>query len=117
MRYGKALLDSTHVCMCGACREYIKTAHRLYANDMLLSLAFAILFIEIKVRLGGFADRAPELFWTHLSFAVPFLCALLLLRFKITGTKNLSLHKKIAYTSIVLFIGTAITGSMLFFSR
>ncbi|MBI5004853.1 MAG: hypothetical protein HZC04_01545 [Candidatus Lloydbacteria bacterium] len=99
-----------------SCFKYWKQGHRQYANYTLLSLAAAVLFIEMKVRLGGFADRAPELFWAHLFFAIPFLCTLLLLRFKITGTKNLLLHKKIAHTSIALFIGTAITGSMLFFN-
>ena len=97
-------------------REFLLEEHRWHANGMLWSLFIAILSIEIKVRLGEFADRAPELFWAHLSFAIPLLLSLLLLRFKITGKKNLSLHKKSAYTSIALFIGTAITGSMLFFN-
>ena len=94
----------------------LKIAHFRHANGMLWSLALAIFFIETKVRLGGFADRSNGLIWTHLCFAVPMLLSLLILRFKITGTKNLSLHTKIAYASIYLFIGTAITGSMLFFN-
>lgn len=113
---GNVLLGSAGIHVCRACRVDIKTKHRQHANHLLLSLAFAILSIEIKVRLGGFADRTPELFWTHLCFAVPFLVSLFLLRFKITGAKNLPLHKKIAHASIALFIGTAITGSMLFFN-
>lgn len=112
---GKELFDKGHG-MSTEYREDVKKEHVWYANGMLWSLFFFVLLIEIKVRLGGFADRAPELFLAHLFFAIPFLCALLLSRFKVTGTKNRLLHKKIAYASIVLFIGTAITGSMLFFN-
>lgn len=112
---GKELFDKGHG-MSTEHREDVKREHVWCAGFTLWSLIFAVLFIEIKVRLGGFADRATWLILTHLFFAIPFLCALLLLRFKITGTKNLALHKKIAYTSIVLFVGTIITGSLLFFN-
>lgn len=112
---GKELFDKGHG-MSTEYREDVKREHVWYADGMLWSLIFAVLFIEIKVRLGGFADRAPWLILTHLFFAIPFLCTLLLLRFKITGTKNLALHKKIAHISVALLVGTIITGSMLFFN-
>lgn len=107
--YGRALFKNNT-------NRMLKEVHRWHANCALVSLALAVLFIEIKVRLGGFADRAPELFWGHLCFSIPFLLSLLLLRFKITGKKNLLLHKKIAYASIALFLGTAVTGAKLFFN-
>ncbi|MBI2046385.1 MAG: hypothetical protein HYT28_03130 [Parcubacteria group bacterium] len=95
---------------------FLKKEHRWHANGMLWSLVFAVLPIEIIVKLGGFADRSPALFWTHISFVIPFACALLLARFKITGTKNLSLHVAIVRASIALFVCVAVTGSMLFFN-
>lgn len=95
---------------------FFKTQHRRYANIILFSLIFAVLPIEIQIQLGGFNDRSPELFWAHIFFVVPFLCILLLVRFKITGTNNLLLHITLVKVVIVLFIGVAITGCMLFFN-
>ena len=97
-------------------REFLLEEHSWHANGMLYGLFVAVLMIEIKVRLGGFADRPSGLLWKHLFFAIPFLFSLLLLRFKITGKKNLLLHKKIAQAAVFLFVGTVITGSFLFFN-
>jgi len=86
------------------------TTHRRAVNFVLAIAVPLIVLIEIFARF--LSETAPPdwMLGVHLSFAVPFLTLLLLLRFRITGEKMPKYHRPLAYLCVAAFVGTLTTG-------
>jgi hypothetical protein len=85
------------------------TKHRSWANLSFWSTIAAILATEFMVRLDGGATL-DALFVIHLTFASSFLAVFVLLRFWMTGLRQLNYHKIGGYTCFGLYAGTFVTG-------
>ena len=89
--------------------EHIIT-HKRAVNLALVAVVPLIVLIEVFARF--LSETAPPawMLGVHLSFAVPFLTLLLVLRFWVTGEKIPKYHRSLAYLCAAAFVGTLTTG-------
>lgn len=100
---------------------YYSEKHKRFATRTIWTILFAFVLTGTMVWLQGGSRplqdlRHGELFFTHLCFFITFLLTILTLRFWKTGIQAPLIHKPLAYLSLVLFVGTIGTGSILIFS-
>ena len=93
---------------------YCLTQHNRVAKNTFYLTLVAVAITEIFVRLNG-GSTAHLILFIHLGFAAPFLCALAYTAFRHTGLKRPRTHKYFAYTCVLLYIGTLISGLTLLF--
>ena len=88
--------------------------HKVYARSTFYLALIAVVITEGYVRLSG-GSQAGVFLFVHLALALPFLTTLALMVFKYTGLRNRHIHKRLAYSCLVLYIGTILTGFSLLF--
>src|SRR3989338_332077 len=88
--------------------------HKVYARSTFYLALIAVVTTEGYVRLSG-GSQAGVFLFIHLALALPFLTTLALMVFKYTGLRNRHIHKTLAYSCLVLYIGTILTGFSLLF--
>lgn len=88
-------------------RSGLVLRHRTYGYCTFVLTLVQIGLVEASVRTAGGAS-VDALLFCHLAFALPYLLTLLLL-LRFTGNRS-PRHGRLAYTCVVLFVGTIITG-------
>jgi hypothetical protein len=100
-------LTGRTVATSGYAGQAIKS-HQKIARFVLYGMLLFVVLVEARVRMKG-GSQPDALFWTHLGFAICFFILLILLNFWFNGHRS-SYHPKLAYPTLVMFLGTVVTG-------
>jgi hypothetical protein len=79
--------------------------HRRSGRMFFLLMILTFSAIEIGVRLNGGVEHVDMLFRIHVAVSTLFILSLMLLNWFFTGLNRRRMHKKIAYLSLILFLG------------
>ncbi len=89
--------------------------HRTAARITYVTLILFVVLVETAVRFKGGA-RHDKLFLFHLAWAMPTFVGMTLLNSVLSGAQSRG-HAALAYVTTAMFVGTAITGAVLIWTR